>query len=186
MTREEKVLSLINELLEKQNRVVVAIDGRCAGGKTTLASNLAKMCDCNVIHIDDFFLRPEQRTLLRLSQAGENIDHERFKEEVLLPLCENESFCYKPFSCSTGQLGDEISVTPKRITIVEGSYCLNKHISGYYDLKLFVNVDSDEQMARIIKRDGIEKAKVYAEKWIPLEEMYFKAYDLMNNCDAVL
>lgn len=186
MTREEKVLSLINELLEKQDRVVVAIDGRCAGGKTTLALNLAKMCDCNVIHIDDFFLRPEQRTPQRLSQPGENIDHERFKDEVLLPLCSGESFCYKPFSCSTGQLSDEICVTPKRINIVEGSYCLNKHISDYYDLKLFVNVTSDEQMTRILKRDGSVKAKVYAEKWIPLEEKYFKAYDLMNNCDAVL
>lgn len=186
MTREEKVLSLVNELLEKQNRVVVAIDGRCAGGKTTLSEKLRELLDCNVFHMDDFFLQPFQRTPERLNTAGENVDHERFLAEVLVPLRNGESFGYRPFSCKTGQLGDEISVTPKRINIVEGSYCLNKSLGGYYDLKLFVNVDSDEQMTRIIKRDGIEKAKVYKDKWIPLEENYFKAYDLMNNCDTVL
>lgn len=186
MNRENIVLGLVNKLLESKERIIVAIDGRCASGKTTLAQNIAKLCDCNVFHMDDFFLRPEQRTEERLSQAGENIDHERFLTEVLCPLRNGESFEYRPFSCKSGKLGPPISAVPKRINIVEGSYSLNKNLTDYYDLKLFLSVDPKEQMRRILEREGKEKAEAFSQKWIPLEEKYFKAYDLMNNCDNVL
>ena len=43
-------------------RTVLAIDGPCGSGKTTLAALLARLYDCPVFHADDFFLRPEQRT----------------------------------------------------------------------------------------------------------------------------
>lgn len=42
--------------------LLVAIDGQCASGKTTLGEMLARRFDCNLFHMDDFFLRPEQRT----------------------------------------------------------------------------------------------------------------------------
>ena len=34
---------------------IIAIDGRCAAGKTTLAARLAKELGGDVIHMDDFF-----------------------------------------------------------------------------------------------------------------------------------
>ena len=78
-----------------------ALDGRCASGKTTLASALREAVGCGVIHMDDFFLRPEQRTEERLSQPGGNVDRERFLQEVLLPLKRGESFSYRPYDCRT-------------------------------------------------------------------------------------
>ena len=59
----------IDELLSRQGRVLVAIDGKCASGKTTLAARLAECYDCNVFHMDDFFLRPEQRTEERYARG---------------------------------------------------------------------------------------------------------------------
>ena len=50
--------SAIDRLLKRQDRVIVAIDGKCTSGKTTMASKLAQIYDCNVFHMDDFFLRP--------------------------------------------------------------------------------------------------------------------------------
>lgn len=35
--------------------MLIAIDGRCAAGKTTLAALLKKEINCNIIHMDDFF-----------------------------------------------------------------------------------------------------------------------------------
>ena len=58
----ETIKKKIDELLTQKDRVVVAIDGKYTSGKTTLASKLAEIYDCNVFHMDDFFLRPEQRT----------------------------------------------------------------------------------------------------------------------------
>ena len=62
MDRLDKSLQCIRQLLAEKDRVIVAIDGNCASGKTTLTAQLAEHFDCNVFHMDDFFLRPEQRT----------------------------------------------------------------------------------------------------------------------------
>lgn len=168
--------------LEKPN-LIVAIDGRCASGKSTLAGLLQKELNCNLIHMDDFFLRPEQRTPERLATPGENIDHERFLSEVLTPLCEGKEFSYRPFNCSKMALDSEVFVPLNSITIVEGSYSCNKSLWDCYDLRLFISVEKSEQLRRIIKRDGEEYSKVFLSKWIPLEESYFSAYDIANRCD---
>ena len=80
----------IDALLQERERVIVAIEGSCAGGKTTLAEALGREYGCNVLPMDDFFLRPEQRTEQRFAQPGGNVDYERFFEEVLQPLLRGE------------------------------------------------------------------------------------------------
>ena len=65
--------------------LIAAIDGRCASGKTTAAELLQKQFGWTVVHADDFFLRPEQRTPERYAEPGGNLDRERLREEVLLP-----------------------------------------------------------------------------------------------------
>ena len=87
---------LIDALLTRDGQVFVAIDGKCTSGKTTLAAKIAEKYDCNVFHMDEFFLRPEQRTPERFSQVGGNVDYERFWQEVLLPLKKGEAFSYRP------------------------------------------------------------------------------------------
>ena len=52
---------------------VIAIDGRAASGKTTMAGALRLILGGSVISMDDFFLPPELRTEARLSQPGEKI-----------------------------------------------------------------------------------------------------------------
>ena len=84
------VMVLLEEKLRQQVRqdkpLLVAIDGRCASGKSTLAKDLQKQLDCNVIHMDDFYLQPHQRTTKRLREPGGNVDYERFETEVLQPM----------------------------------------------------------------------------------------------------
>ena len=61
MKLEETVQSVeaeIYRLQKEKERVLLAIDGRCASGKTTLANQLQNILGCEVIHMDSFFLRP--------------------------------------------------------------------------------------------------------------------------------
>ena len=58
----DRLLTVIRALLDRQARVIAAIDGRCGAGKSTLAAQLQAQLSCRVFHMDDFFLRPEQRT----------------------------------------------------------------------------------------------------------------------------
>lgn len=166
--------------------LLVAIDGRCASGKTTLAADLQKACECAVVHMDDFFLRPEQRTKNRYETPGENVDHERFLEEVLQPLHQGKAAVYRPFDCSAQQLTDPIRVDLAPIIVVEGSYSCHPELWPYYDLRIFLTVAPDEQMRRIVARNGAEYAQVFRTTWIPLEETYFSAYRLASKCDLCL
>lgn len=162
---------------------LVAIDGRCAAGKTTLAENLRQKYPCNVIHMDDFYLRPEQRTPERYSEPGGNIDYERFLAEVLIPLKGGRTFSYHPYDCKTQTVGAPITVEPKPLTIVEGSYSCHPKFRGYYDMHIFLDVDADEQLRRIRNRNGEEALYMFKEKWIPLEEAYIKAASVEEFCE---
>lgn len=152
------LISAIDKLLQSDRKtVIVAVDGRCASGKTTVAQELMKRYDCNAFHMDDFFLQPHQRTEERLSTAGGNVDYERFRDEILLPLSQNKDVTYRKFSCKKMCLEEPETVKHKRLNIVEGSYCLHPELCEYYSLKVFFDIDEAVQIKRIMKRNP-EKA----------------------------
>ena len=169
----------INELLEKQENVVIAIDGMCASGKTTLSKKLEEVFDANVIHCDDFYLPLNKRTEERLKEPGGNIDYERLKEEVINNL--DKDFKYQVFSCKTMTYGKIIDLQHKKVTIIEGAF-----LDKYYDLSIFIEIEKTLQEHRILKRNGKEKIKDFNEKWIPLEDRYFKYYKIKDKCDLKL
>ena len=159
---------------KKDGRFLIGIDGRCAAGKTSLAGRLQLETDCRVFHMDDFFLRPKQRTAKRLDEPGGNVDYERFLDEVLEPLKrgDNEIF-YRRYDCQRGEILDAVKIIPGKINIIEGSYSLNRHLYDYYDYRIFLTITPEEQVSRILKRNGTERYKDFRDKWIPLEEEYF-------------
>lgn len=188
MTRadHQRLLSAMQTLLERQPQVLVAIDGRCGAGKTTLAAQLQTQLPCRVFHMDDFFLRPEQRTAARLAQPGENVDHERFLAEVLLPARRGDAVTYRPYRCAQQALDAPVTIPAARLTIVEGSYACHPTLCRHYDLRVFLTVDSAEQLRRIEARSGAEKALQFRDRWISLEEAYFAAFDVPAHCDMIL
>ncbi len=181
-----KVKGVINQLLEKQPRVLVAIDGRCAAGKTTFAETLSKELSCGLVHMDDFFLRPTQRTKERLQIPGENVDHERFMEEVLIPYREGEHIIYRPYDCRTQCLSEPVSIRNARVLIAEGAYSCHKELFPWYDLHIFMDVNPTLQMQRIIARNGAEAAERFKGLWIPLEEAYFEAFQVKEQCELYM
>lgn len=188
MSTPQKVLNLIEQrlaLCEARSCFIVAIDGRCGSGKTTLSKWLSERLHCPVVHMDDFFLPLEKRTEERLAKAGENIDHERFLEEVLAPLKEGNTGRFCPFDCATMQFGKEKSVSGNLI-IVEGSYSCHPSLWEQYDLRVFCDVDAAEQMKRITERNGQEWAQIFKERFIPLEEKYFATFHIKEQCDITL
>ncbi len=78
-TEASIAIARIETLLAERDCVFVAIDGPCTSGKTTFAAMLNRRFGGNVLHMDDFFLRPEQRTPERFAEPGGNVDRERFE-----------------------------------------------------------------------------------------------------------
>lgn len=173
-------------LPESGQTQIIAIDGRCASGKTTLAGRLQEMLDCTVVHMDQFFLRPRQRTRERLCTPGGNVDYERFSGEVLYPLRQGRAFEYRPYDCKRQAFAEPIAVTPRRIAIVEGSYSCHPALWEAYALRVFLTVNRQEQLRRIRKRNGEQAVEVFLQKWIPMEELYFSTYETERRCDMRL
>ena len=180
-----QIRSRIEGLLCQKERVIVAIDGSCTAGKTTLAEKLAAIYDCNVLHMDDFFLRPEQRTPERFAEPGGNVDYERFREEVLLPLQRGTAFSYRPFDCKTFTFSEPVKVSPKKLTLIEGCYCNHPHFGDPYDLKIFLTVTPKLQRQRILQRPAFLHQRFFAQ-WIPMEQMYISHFGIREMCDMVL
>ena len=185
----EEILSVLRSqiggLLKTGRQIVIAIDGNCTAGKTTLVCALEKEYDCNVFHMDDFFLRPEQRTEARYAQPGGNVDYERFLEEVLVPLKAGGAFSYRPFSCKTFSLGEPVKVTPKALNFVEGTYCLHPYFGNPYDLRIFLSIDPMLQRERILQRPSCLQDRFF-EAWIPMERRYFDFFQIPQKADLLL
>lgn len=177
------LLKTIEELSHEKDHLIVALDGRCASGKTTLAAYLKESMECNIIPMDHFFLQPHMRTPQRLSQPGGNVDYERFFTEILLPLKTGEKFTYQPYNCKKQSLDSAIEVVPAAITIIEGSYSCHPYLRNSYDLKVFLSTPADEQKRRITERNGENGWEMFRKRWIPLEELYFSNLEIDKQCD---
>ncbi|MHC1785637.1 MAG: uridine kinase [Christensenellales bacterium] len=180
----QELLNVIESLMTLTTPLI-AIDGPCAAGKSTLADKLAKLYPAAVYHMDDFFLLPEQRSAQRLALPGGNVDHERFLREVLLPLRSGEAFEYRAYNCQTGSFEPRAS-KPADLIIIEGAYCLHPSLQRHYDLKVFLDVDPDTQASRIVRRNGEAAARRFFQEWIPLENAYFDAFGIRELCDIHL
>ena len=180
------LLSAMDGLLAARGGGVVAIDGGSAAGKTTLAAWLERIYDCRVFHMDDFFLRPHQRTPERLAEPGGNVDRERFREEVLEPVRRGETVQLRRYDCHTGLLSSPEEQPRKALTVVEGAYSMHPELAGFYDLTAFLDISPEEQRRRIGLRNDPESQRLFFDRWIPLERRYLMATDVPGRCDLVL
>ena len=181
--RFEPVLLEVDKLLKSnKDNLIIAIDGKCASGKTTLAYYLQSLYDCNLFHMDDFFLREEQKTEERVNEIGGNVDYERFKAEVINKLLEKQAIEYKKYSCADKCIEKfSENMQHKRLNIVEGSYSQHPYFGDIYDLKIFMNIDDKAQIENIRKRNGEEKLEQFISKWIPMENEYFNKFGINDD-----
>lgn len=186
--------------LQDNSRLIVAIDGCCASGKTTLASRLAADLQADLIHMDDFFLPPALRTPMRYEEPGGNVHYERFRTQIARPLLaarvpdtNNRPAFVKEagwpvlhwdrFVCADGTFAPDLCHTSgKPLLIIEGCYCMRPEFRPLYDLSFFFRTTGEEQLRRIRLRNGDERLPMFRNKWIPLENRYFSYYHIAEHC----
>ena len=189
---KDKIAEIVYREIESNLRdkdfILLAIDGRCGSGKTTLAGRLQEICrgkalSCEIVHMDHFYPRLEQRTAERLNEAGGNLDRERFLDEVMKPLKRREAFSYRPYDPRVHQMAEAIHIGLSEVIIIEGSYSCHPALYDNYDLRIFLTVDEPERLRRIRERNGEEGLLQFQEKWIPMEESSFSAYRIEERCE---
>ena len=187
-TRFEPVFAEIDRICEAagERQVAVAIDGMCGSGKSTLGGILKERSDCNLFHMDDFFLRPFQRTRQRLLQPGGNVDYERFKEEILDRLSDREGLFYGIYDCRARRITRTAYAPCRRLNIIEGAYSGHPYFGDVYDLRIFCQVGKEEQLRRIGERNGAERLAQFQTVWIPMENQYFEACGIRERSALVI
>lgn len=184
-TREERV-DFVLDTIERSGARIIAIDGKCASGKTTLQGDLASRISFSLVSMDDFFLPPELREPQRMKEKGGNVHYERFIEEVVKPLEEGrKSFSYRKFSCSSMSYTGLVEVKNDNLVIVEGSYALHPAFPPYWDVSLLLTVSDEEQIKRLKVRSS-EKLDDFISRWIPMENDYFSSCNILERATYVL
>ncbi len=173
--RSYSIVKSIVKTLSEKGSAVVAIDGMCASGKSTVAAFLASVFDCNIIHVDDFFLPSDKRTTERLSEVGGNMHREKLASVLQDAL--RGDFSYRPYQCWRQKEGESVYFHNKPLLIVEGSYSMHPELREYYDITAFSKISAEEQLARIKARDP-ELVDRFVKEWIPMEERYFEAMNI--------
>lgn len=180
------LLQKASQITTSNSAKVIAIDGRAASGKSTMADDLKLILGAGIVHMDDFFLPLSLRTPERFQTPGGNVHYERFREDVLPYISNDTAFSYRRFDCHIMDYNGTRFVNESDWRVVEGAYSLHPLLGDYADLKVFSTIEPKEQMMRIAKRNGAEMAERFRTAWIPMEETYYEYYKIKDKCDLVL
>ena len=148
------------------NVLVVGIAGGTGSGKTTFAQALQSAMgeDCVIISQDSYYVANTELSFSERLQI--NYDHPNAFEDTLLiehlrrfragdsirvPIYDFEIYARTP---------DTITVSPRSIVLVEGILVLvNPLLREEFDLKVFVDTDSDVRVLRRLMRDVQERGR---------------------------
>ena len=180
------IIKAVQSASKSNDRVVLAIDGMAASGKSTAAKYISLLFDAPVIHTDHFFLPPHMRIKNRMDEPGGNLHRERFFTDVVEKLALREDFEYRIFDCSKNILGQSVKISYSKVVIVEGAYSLHPDFGNYATVKVCMTIGSQTQSHRIMKRNGAIMHKKFLTEWIPLENRYLKHFAISENCDLTI
>ena len=156
-------------LTQKPTRpLVLALDGRCGSGKTTLANGLAaQLPGCTLLRTDDFYLPPARRSPDWAHTPCANMDLTRLRDEALRPAYAGQPVAYRAYSCREGAYLPPAQLPAQPLVILEGSYSHHPLLRPYETLRVFVTCTKAEQTRRLQAREGARYAD-FAARWVPL------------------
>lgn len=178
LTLDMKVIQLQNYLNQITSFEIIALEGGCASGKTTISNQLK---DVTIIDVDDFFLNPSKKTKDRLNEVGGNIDYELY-EECLKKIKPNSTITYTVYSCQNGTYYDK-TINIKDKVLLVGVYSYHQRVRKYINKLLYLIVDENTQLNRLKQRSLYER---FINEWLPMEVKYYNSFDFIGNADLLI
>lgn len=202
------ILGEVAERIERQrlgHPVRVAIDGRTASGKTTLADELAALLTergRSVIRTSiDGFHRPRLQRYARGRHSAEGYYHDArdlpaIVALLLAPLGPGDDRRYRTASFDL-DADQPITQEPKTaaedaVLIVDGTFLQRPELRDHWDVVIFVRTSAETAQARGLGRDagklGGEMAArdLYAKRYRPAYVLYEQIAEPAANADAII
>jgi uridine kinase len=146
---------------------IIGIAGGSGSGKTTVVHNIIKGLPKNsvaVISQDSYY--KDNGHLSEEEKKRINFDHPASIEfELLIKHVDKllagepvERPIYSYLTCARAK--ETVTVNPTKVIIVEGILILtNAKLRNKFNVKIFVDADTDDRLMRIIRRDLIERGR---------------------------
>jgi uridine kinase len=146
--------------------IIIALGGGSGAGKTFLAERLAKELDGQALILGNDNYNKDQSSLSLAERKLVNYDlPEAYDEDLLLKdllvLKSGKPVDIPLYDFATHTRKKEtLRLQPKPYIIVEGILVLSvKELQNCYDLRVYVDADSDLRLARRISRDVVERGR---------------------------
>jgi uridine kinase len=171
----DELLSRIGRLRPSAGRaILLAIDGRGASGKSSLAEAVAKnLRHVTVVHTDDLAL-------------NRGWDWQRLQEQVLEPIINNQQGRYQRYDWDTGGMAEWHDVPVGGLLILEGVYSMRRELGDIWDLTIWVECAKPARLNRALERDGKEMMPTWINVWEVQEDRYVKEQSPDKRADVII
>ncbi|KAG9397530.1 Uridine kinase like [Carpediemonas membranifera] len=177
--------------------LIIGVAGGSASGKTSVCKVIEGMMNrsATVVALDSFYhdLTEEQK----LNPSAVNYDHPEMFDfdaliEVVQGLRRGEAVQVPVYDYVTSSRVEYTTVPPADIVLIEGIFVLlHEELRDLFDLKIFVDTDSDERLARRIERDIAERGRTVQSVLTQYRQTVKPAHDdfiqpTMRNADVIV
>jgi uridine kinase len=171
--------------------LIVALDGRSAVGKSTLAARVAPMVDALVIDGDDFYSgrsSAEWDAMTPPEKVDACIDWRR-QRGVLEALSRSETASWHPYDWASddGRLArHSITADPAPVVVLDGAYSARPELADLLDLRVLYEAPAELRKARLIQREGADYREEWNARWDQAEDWYFTQIMTPERFDLIL
>jgi uridine kinase len=170
--------------------ILVALDGRSAAGKSTLAALVAPLVGAVVIDGDGFYSGGSAESWDAMS-AEDKVSHcidWRRQRPVLETLKRGESASWHPYDweADDGTLEHmPVVCEAAPVIILDGVYSARPELADLFDLLVFLDAPTELRGERLIEREGEGYRQEWNARWDEAERWYFgtvmppEAFDLV-------
>jgi uridine kinase len=171
-----ELVDKINESSKKcgQTKIIV-IDGPAGSGKTTLAKSLSGLLEnCPIIHMDEIYDGWENALSPKTSQD--------LVEWIINPLLESRSIEFVKYDWYLEKRIEKVVINLPKVLIIEGVGSSSFEISKHSSLKLWIEVNKETGINRVLTRDG-QQIQEQMKKWQSQESKFFIENNSKENSD---
>ena len=187
----------VHHLTNTTPRVLVAIDGPDAAGKTTLADRVAAALGKQTVRASiDGFHRPRHERIARgeLSPDGyysDSFDYDALQTKLLHPFTEGAPrAATRVFDYRTDSAREELIDLPMEAALLfDGVFLLRPELRDHWHLSIYLDVAPDETLRRAMARDSETMAYVrrrYETRYLPGQQIYIKEAQPQDRADIVI
>jgi uridine kinase len=171
-----ELVDKVNESSKKcgQTKIIV-IDGPAGSGKTTLAKSLSGLLEnCPIIHMDEIYDGWENALSPKTSQD--------LVEWIINPLLESRSIEFVKYDWYLEKRIEKVVINLLKVLIIEGVGSSSFEISKHASLKLWIEVNKETGINRVLTRDG-QQIQEQMKKWQSQESKFFIENNSKENSD---